>query len=89
MIRKIFLILTLAVLPIVVFAQSTVQQANTAFASGNYADAKDLYEMAAGFAEDSAERDKLYAKAKTAGDLKSLREKAEKAYKEDNYKQRN
>ena len=85
MIRKIFLILTLAVLPIVVFAQSTVQQANTAFASGNYADAKDLYEMAAGFAEDSAERDKLYAKAKTAGDLKSLREKAEKAYKEDNY----
>ena len=85
MIRKIFLILTLAVLPIVVFAQSVVQEANTAFASGNYADAKDLYEMAASFAEDSAERDKLYAKAKKADKLSLLHAEAKKAYNAKDY----
>ena len=77
--------LTLAVLPVVVFAQSLLQQANTAFASGNYSDAKDLYEMAASFAEDSAEREKMYAKAKTSGDLISLHAKARKAYMNEDY----
>ena len=77
--------LTLAALPVVVFAQSVVQQANTAFASGNYSDAKDLYEMAASFAEDSAEREKMYAKAKTSGDLILLHAKARKAYVNEDY----
>ena len=81
--RIFFLILTLAVLPIISFAQ--VREANAAFASGNYADAKDLYEMAASFAEDSAEREKLYAKAKTSGDLISLHAKAKKAYMNEDY----
>ena len=83
MIRKIFLILTLAVLPIISYAQ--VQEANIAFASGNYADAKDLYEMAASFTENSAERDKLFAKAKTSVELMWLHAKAKKAYNAEDY----
>lgn len=83
MIRKFFLILTLALLPIISYAQ--VQEANTAFASGNYADAKALYEMSASLAEDSAERDKLYAKAKKAGKLSLLHAEAKEAYKAKDY----
>ena len=83
MIRNFFLILTLALLPIISYAQ--VQEANTAFASGNYADAKDLYEMAASLAEDSAERDKLFAKAKKANELSSLHAEAKKAYNAEDY----
>lgn len=84
--KKILLTLGLCLLSIISYAQSAVQQADHAFASGNYSDATQLYEMAAStIANNETERKKLYDAANNCRKLVSLHAKANKAYQAQQY----
>lgn len=68
-------------------AQSAVQQADAAFSAGNYADAAQLYELAATtVAGNEAERQKLYDKANRCRQVASIKSKADRLYREGDYK---
>lgn len=79
---KYFLCLLLLTVQSVLSAQSSVQLAATAFASANYDDAAQLYDMAASLSTGS-ERSQLFDMAKKSRTCKSLSRKAEGLYNQD------
>ena len=87
MIKKTLLTIGLIILSLGSFAQSAVQQADRAFAVGNYSDATQLYEIAAStVAGNGLERKKLYDAANKCRKVSALQAQANKAYKAHNYK---
>lgn len=74
------------VFAIISYAQPAVQQADRAFASGNYSDATQLYEMAASTVTgNEAERKRLYDAANKCRKIIALHAKANSAYQARNY----
>ncbi len=79
--RKTLITIGLLILSIICHAQSAVQEADRAFASGNYSDAIQLYEMAAStLAGNEGERNRLYLAANKCRKIISLHTKANKDY---------
>lgn len=88
MMKTKLLTLLFAAISFASYAQSIVQQADRAFASGKYSDATQLYEMAAStIAKSESERKKLYDSANKCRIVVSLHSQANKAYDEHNYAQ--
>ena len=87
MIKKIFLTIAIVVLSLASYSQTAVQQAEKAFAAGEYSDAVQLYEVAAStMLGNDTERQKLYDAANKCRDIAAIQTKAENAYKTKNYK---
>lgn len=88
--KRLILILAALLAAISLSAQSAVQQADAAFAAGNYTDAAQLYELAAStVAGNATERQKLYDKANRSRQVASLRNKADMSYRSGDYKAAN
>ena len=87
MIRKVLFAILFVVLSVVSYSQTAVQQAEKAFAAGEYSDAVQLYEVAAStmFGNDT-ERQKLYDAANKCRDIVAIQTKADNAYNSKNYK---
>lgn len=62
-----------------------LKQADQAFYSGKYDDAKSLYETTAALIKDKAERDKVYSLAKKCTECKKKLDEANKYYRDHNY----
>ncbi len=84
--RKVLLTILLIASTVGLYAQSAAQQADKAFAAGNYSDATQLYELAASTSASSeAERNRLYEAANKCRKLVSLHAKANNACKAQDY----
>lgn len=81
MVRRLIILFTFLALSLGIYAQSD-SAARKQFASGNYQNAIQLYEMLGSMSEDDAVRNKYYRLANTAKAAADLRNKADKAYKE-------